>query len=266
MLAVESFKRLLPVKLNILLHILSKYVLLYKSGQHSGKGSNTCNATSVRRAKRYRSGRCLPGADAAVACRTYVYRSWCIVRSKNMKMKINYIRGILPLLLLLAACSPAIRINTEPAAGFQLSNYKTFAFFGVDASGDGLGPVYEPQVQYLQQEITRQLESRGLTRAASQPDLLINLGIVVDEQVQTRETNMITDPPQYIGQRRYTWRSREVEVGRYKEGTVSVHLVDNNRNELVWQGTAEAVLKSKPAKLQAQITKGVAQLMQQVPQ
>ena len=32
---------------------------------------------------------------------------------------------------------------------------------------------------------------------------------------------------------RYTWRSREVEVGRYREGTVSVHLVDSDRNELV---------------------------------
>ena len=181
-------------------------------------------------------------------------------------MKLTYLLYILPLALFLAACAPAIQVNTEPAAGFQLSDYETFAFYDVDASGDALGPNYQTQINYLQQEITEELEKRGLRRTTSDPDLLINLGIVVNEQVQTRETDLITDPPLYIGQRRYTWRSREVEVGRYREGTVSVHLVDNDRNELVWRGTAEAVLKSKPAKLQAQISEGVTQLFQQLPQ
>lgn len=172
---------------------------------------------------------------------------------------------ILPLLLLLAACSPAIEVTTEPAAEFQLSDYKTFDFYEVDASGDGLGDAYQPQIDYLKQEVAEQLSKRGLTRATSEPDLLVNLGVVVEEEVQTRETNIRSDPPQYIGQRRYTWRSKEVEVGRYKEGTVSVHLVDSDRNELVWQGTAETLLRSKPDKLQEQITKGMEKLFSLVP-
>ncbi|MFD3000468.1 DUF4136 domain-containing protein [Pontibacter toksunensis] len=180
--------------------------------------------------------------------------------------KSNCLLLLLPLVFILSACSPSIRVNTEPAAGFQLSNYKTFAFYEVDASGEGLGNAYEPQVQYLQQEIAGQLENKGLTRATSDTDLLINLGIVVNEEVQTRQTDLRSDPPNYIGQRRYTWRSREVEVGRYKEGTVSVHLVDNDRNELVWQGNAEAILKSKEVKLREQIARGVEEMFREIPQ
>ncbi|RDV15814.1 DUF4136 domain-containing protein [Pontibacter diazotrophicus] len=181
-------------------------------------------------------------------------------------MKTFYLQYIVPALLFLVGCSPSIQVNTEPAPGFQLSNYNTFAFYEVDASGEGLTPAYRTQVQYLQQAISDQLEARGLTQTTSDPDLLINLGIVVTEEVQTRETDIRSDPPNYIGQRRYTWRSREVEVGRYREGTVSVHFVDNERNELVWRGRAEAILQRKQAKLQEQIVEGVEEMFQELPQ
>lgn len=139
--------------------------------------------------------------------------------------------------MLLVACAPSTKITSEPSPGFSLSGYQTFSFMEVDASGDGLGTEYQPQVKYLQEEIARQLEMRGLKRSTGEADLLINLGIVVDEQVQTRQTDIRSDPPQYIGQRRYTWKSREVEVGRYNIGTVSVHLVDRKR--MRWYGRGQ---------------------------
>lgn len=181
-------------------------------------------------------------------------------------MGLTSLQYIVALLLFLTACSPSIQVNTEPAAGFRLSDYRTFAFYEVEASGEGLSPTYQTQVQYIQQEISEQLEARGLTHTTSEPDLLINLGIVVTEEVQTRETDVISDPPVYVGQRRYTWRSREVEVGRYREGTVSVHLVDNARNELVWRGRAEAILQSREARLQEQIAQGIEEMFQEIPQ
>lgn len=181
-------------------------------------------------------------------------------------MRVIYIASILALFICFTACTPSVHVTSEPASGFHLNQYQTFDFVEVDASGDGLGDTYQEEVAYLQEEISRQLEKRGLTRTSEAPDLLVNLGIVVEEKVQTRETNILSDPPQYIGQRRYTWRSREVEVGRYKQGTVSVHLIDSDRSELVWQGTAEAILAGKPGKLKEQIAKGMQELMGQVPQ
>ncbi|MBX0332595.1 DUF4136 domain-containing protein [Pontibacter sp. HSC-14F20] len=171
------------------------------------------------------------------------------------------------LLLLLSACSPATSVHTEPAPGFALDTYRQFAFMEVESDVEDMGPDYQAHVHFLKQELARQLEQRGLNQApsADEADLLINLGIVVDRQVQTRETNIITDPPRYMGQRRYTWQSKEVEVGRYSVGTVSVHLVDPVQNEMVWQGTAERIISDKPEKLREQIEKGIARLVGEIP-
>ena len=38
--------------------------------------------------------------------------------------------------------------------------------------------------------------------------MLINIGIVVEEKIQTREMNLRTDPPMHIGQRNYKWESK----------------------------------------------------------
>jgi hypothetical protein len=180
------------------------------------------------------------------------------------KMIIRY--STVLLLIFMAACRPSTSITSEPAPGFSLTSYQRFAFMDVDASGAGLGTAYQTQVDFLQQEIARQLELRGLQAGPSEEaDLLVNLGIVVDEQVQTRNTDIISDPPRYIGQRRYTWQSREVEVGRYNRGTVSVHLVDRERNELLWQGTAERVISDNPDKLREQIAKGMEKLVGSIP-
>ncbi len=78
--------------------------------------------------------------------------------------------------------------------------------------------------------------------------------------MQTQQTNIQTGPPNYIGQRRYTWKSQPVEVGRYKQGMVSVHLVDQAKNQLIWRGTAQGVAPSKRAKLQPTIQQGVEKL------
>ncbi|ARS35864.1 DUF4136 domain-containing protein [Pontibacter actiniarum] len=170
------------------------------------------------------------------------------------------------LLAVVASCSPTRVLETDAAPGFHLSEYKTFDFYDIDASGDALQP-YSEQLEFLKQEITQRLEQRGLSRSSSNPDLKINLGVVVAEKVQTRETSILTDPPYYMGQRRYSWQTREVEVGRYQQGTLSMHLVDNAQNELVWQGAAEGVLPDdNSAKVRKRISEGVQKLVEELPQ
>jgi Domain of unknown function (DUF4136) len=164
--------------------------------------------------------------------------------------------------LLLLGCTVVRVKNTEAAAGFALTNYKTFGFYEVSARGDTVAPSYVHQVELLKNAIRQQLTAKGLTLSPSDPDLLVNIGVVTREKVQTRQTDFRTDAPRYIGQRRYSWRSEEVEVGRYKEGTVSVHLVDRQNNALVWKGAAEAILPRREARLQKTIDAGVSKLFQ----
>jgi hypothetical protein len=60
-----------------------------------------------------------------------------------------------------------------------------------------------------------------------------------------------------VGQRNYSWKSEEVEVGRYKEGTVTVHLVDPNNNKLMWKGVVQGVVPSNKSNLSSTIQEGM---------
>lgn len=164
-------------------------------------------------------------------------------------------------LMAIAACSSVRVVKTEPAENFALSNYKTFAFADIESTGDiPQSGFYRSQVDALKTAIEKQLERKGLRRVEKRPDLMMNIGIAIDEKTQTRQTDIRSDPPNYIGQRRYTWRSREVEVGKYRQGTIDVHLVDPKRNELVWRGIVEGIVPAKPEKLQKQIDESMEKL------
>lgn len=164
----------------------------------------------------------------------------------------------------LLSCSPVKIRNTEAADTFKLADYKTFDFYEISAEGNALAQDYGSRLAILEKEISGQLEKRNLQHSASNPDLLINMGIVVEEKVQTRETS-IRDAPVYIGQRNYIWKSEEVEVGRYREGSVTVHLVDSKQSKLVWQSTAEGVLPKKAENIENIIKEGVEELFNRLP-
>src|SRR5690349_15521144 len=112
---------------------------------------------------------------------------------------------ILAIVILVAACSPVKIISTEPAPGFALANYKTFDFLKTETSGV-ISSKFDERLTLLKTEVSKQLTTRGLEQASSDAELLINIGVVVEEKVQTRETDFRTDA-YYSGQRNYTWQS-----------------------------------------------------------
>lgn len=151
------------------------------------------------------------------------------------------------LLVVAVACSSAKIKGVEKADDFFISSYKTFSFYEVNSGGDALGPNYQDNLKLLKEAITKEMNAKGVTLSGDNPDLFVNIGVVVSEEVQTRETSFTNpgDRTAYMGQRNYSWTSSEVEVGRYREGTVTVHLVDRAANKLVWKGSAESVLPEK---------------------
>lgn len=170
------------------------------------------------------------------------------------------------ILLFSAACSGVNITGVEKAGDFSISKYKTFSFYEVNRGGDALGPNYESNLKLLMEAITRQMAAKGLTPSGDKPDLLINIGIVVAEKVQTRETSFTNpnDRTMYMSGRNYSWQAGEVEVGRYREGTVTVHLVDPTQNKLVWQGSAQSVVPEKQKNVPAVIDEAMAKLFAQV--
>jgi ethanolamine utilization microcompartment shell protein EutS len=63
-----------------------------------------------------------------------------------------------------------------------------------------------------------------------------------------------------MGQRNYSWQSQEVVIGTYKQGSVTVDLVDRATGKLVCQGTAESVVPSNEKKVPTLIEEGIRML------
>jgi hypothetical protein len=157
--------------------------------------------------------------------------------------------------LFVFSCSGVRLLNSESNEGFELSNYKSFDFYELEATGDTAAN-FSTNVGLLKNEIEKQLALKGFRRSDAEPDLRVNIGIVVEEKIQTRETTL-RDAPRYVGQRNYSWKSEEVEVGRYKEGTVTVHLVDPNNSKLMWKGVVQGVVPSNKSNLSSTIQEGM---------
>jgi len=171
----------------------------------------------------------------------------------------NKIKTLIILVCFFSSCSTVNVLNQRAAEDFELDAYQTFSFYEITSKEAVLSEKYQQSIDYLKESIARELKEKGLVLVSANADLKVNIGIVVDERVQTRTTD-ITEAPLYIGQRRYRWESKEVEVGRYQEGTVTVDLVDKEPNRLVWQGTVEGVIPQNQRRLNQRIDEAAEEL------
>jgi hypothetical protein len=169
------------------------------------------------------------------------------------------------LIVFFTGCSSARVLHSEKADDADLSSYKTFDFYKVEASGDTLTQQFNERIAKLEDAIALEMQKYGYLLSKTNPDLLVNIGIAIQEEVQTRRTDFRTDAPRYIGQRRYSWKSEEIETGRYKEGTVTIHLVDSVKNKMVWKGAVQGILPEKEEKLESRIRKGIQKLFKEFP-
>jgi hypothetical protein len=154
-------------------------------------------------------------------------------------------------------------VENDQYKDFSLTDYKTFDFFEIDAPNSE-NPNFKENVSYLEETISKELVARGLTKSSTNPDLKINLGIKIEDKVQTRTTSLATDPFMYSGQRSYTWQAKEVPVNTYREGSLTVHLVDLSSNKAVWVGTIDQVLPNKPKNTPAAIESAVTEIFKEL--
>ncbi|MEK6481052.1 DUF4136 domain-containing protein [Catalinimonas sp. 4WD22] len=165
---------------------------------------------------------------------------------------------LLNLLFLNYACTPVKIISNklEPEAGS--GKYQTFNFYDLKVKSPRPEEVKEVRFDMLKDAVQRELEAIGLEKAED-PDLWVNIGVLVEDKVQTRETD-IREAPMYIGQRNYHWESEEVVVDEYREGTVTIDLIDAETNKMVGQSVASGIIVENDEKLQKRIDEGMAKV------
>ena len=146
----------------------------------------------------------------------------------------------LAIVVLLASCAtgPRVRTDADPAADF--SKYATYAFY------EPLAMEQSGYTTYLSDRIKasvrREMEARGYRFDPDDPDLRVNFQGII------RERTDVYSVPRSDMQYFYSYRARryfavpvwydETRVNDYTEGTLTVDLVDAERNHLVWTGDA----------------------------
>jgi hypothetical protein len=154
--------------------------------------------------------------------------------------------------VLLSACAtePDIRRDTSPTAAF--GSYKTFAFLSPLATDRaGYQTVF---TQHLKDATRRSMESKGYVYSESSPDLLLNFYANVQDKQEIQSTPGTAG---YYGGRGYYgyrggyyggFNTTTIETVDYKQGTLTIDLVDAKKKELAWTATAEGRVSSSAQK------------------
>ena len=136
------------------------------------------------------------------------------------------------------ATGPDIRVDRDPSA--DMAAYKTFGFFDV---------VSTDRVQYttiitsrLKQATRTQLEAKGYRYDEANPDLKANFYLKVQEKQEIQSTPSMA-PVGFYGYRAgyygaWAGYPQDIQTINYREGTLSIDLVDAKKDQLVWQGVA----------------------------
>ena len=147
---------------------------------------------------------------------------------------------------LLAACAsgPEINHDINPAATF--GNYKSFGFFSPLATDKaGYESVFTTR---LKDSTRRAMESKGYVYSESGSDLLLNFYANVQDKQEIRSTPTSMGYYGYRGGYYGGFSTATVETVDYKQGTLSIDLVDAQKKILAWQALAEGRVSSEARK------------------
>lgn len=165
-----------------------------------------------------------------------------------------------------SACGSAFKIKgTQLTEGTDLQTYHTYGFYQITAQGDTAHISFNLRVGVLKNAVADEMNKRGFKKVSTNPDLLVNIGVVSKTQIQTKTTTFGQDGPYYMGQRNYQWKTSEREIGHYKDGTATVHLIDTKQNKLVWWGSVQGIVPDRELQLEAAIKQAIEKLFTKFP-
>lgn len=146
--------------------------------------------------------------------------------------------------------------HVEVAQGVNFDNYKTFGWTnnnGVNKTGRADNDIVDNNIK---NSVSAELEKKGWQETDQKPDVLLDYNVTVHKGVR-KETEPVYGYP-YTGYFYSPWRHRMAYYYNpgffsvyhtynvpFKEGTLTVNMVDANTNKLVWQGWATGDITSK---------------------
>lgn len=168
---------------------------------------------------------------------------------------------LVSLVFLNFGCSTFRITNVNKEADFSLSKYSTYNLYNLDIDTVAYEDLSE-RLMILRYELMVQLEKNGLTRVQNNPELLINIGIVIEDKQQTEQSYIANS--RYMGPRSYAGESTEDVIGEYKEGTITFDFVKAEDNTLECMAVGEGIVVKKDKNSQKNIEKTLKKLLKEI--
>ncbi len=153
---------------------------------------------------------------------------------------------------------PKIFVNQDPNS--DLGAFKTFAFESRLATDreDGAQSLLS---QFFVDATRREMELRGYQYSTNSPDLIVNFYVSTKEKIRTTSTPTAGGYYGYRGGYYGAYGGYETTVQQYTEGTVTIDLVNNTTDKLVWEGTAVGRITSD---VQENLQEAVSEVVREI--
>jgi len=159
--------------------------------------------------------------------------------------------------LLLQSCA-SIDVATDYDKTVDFKQYNTYAFFkpGIDKA-----EISDLDKKRILRAIDFELSKKGMTKSKN-PDLLISIFTQTKEKVNVYQNNFGYG----WGWSPYYWGGAG-RVNSYTsiEGTLFIDLIDEEKNELIWQGLGTGVLSQNMERKEEKIKEIVKEIMAKYP-
>ena len=137
--------------------------------------------------------------------------------------------------VLLASCSPQIRVYSDMDPDYDLWTYKTFDWGKQVDIEAGRNPLQYNELndKRIKAAVLEQLQARGYEFRKDESELILHYHIIVDNK------SVVTPEPYGYRYSSY-WMRTGMNVYYYREGTLILDLMERSTQNLVWRGWAVA--------------------------
>ncbi|MFS4416427.1 DUF4136 domain-containing protein [Maribacter sp. 2307ULW6-5] len=148
----------------------------------------------------------------------------------------KHVIKVLGIVMLLAACSTT-KVLSDIDKGADFDGYKTYAWSDVEEPLNDDYPQYDNSLnrKRWKNAIDAAMQNEGYTLVEENADLQ------VDYHIQF-EHNAVVDHEYHNNPRDYYESMKPTSVYQYDEGIMTIHLIDLERNQVVWQAVLTKVL------------------------
>ena len=176
---------------------------------------------------------------------------------------------------LLSSCA-VLNVDSDQDNTIDFKQYKTFAWYAKDPTAfknnEFDNQIVESNIKNL---VSAELKRRGYKVDIDSPDVLLDFDVMIEKKTDQQQVPVYSYPYNYgyynpyrPNNYPYTYQQRVIGYQTqnipYKDGTLTLSMIDRKTNRLVWRGWGEGVVTDVQV-YESQLPKGIDEIFNKFP-